>query len=56
MTTVSEIETAIAKLTPAEYRELLAWIESHHAMVAASDALFTMYDDEEAAHVDRVSR
>ena len=48
MTTVAEIETAIEKLPAAEYRELLEWIEERQAMIAASEAIFTMYDEEEA--------
>jgi len=48
MSTVIEIEAAIEKLPPADYRELLEWIQEHQAMVGASEALFTMYDEEEA--------
>ncbi|MCK9589514.1 MAG: hypothetical protein WC003_17440 [Terrimicrobiaceae bacterium] len=49
MSTVVEIESAIEKLPPADYRELLAWIEEHQAMAGASEALFAMYDEEEHA-------
>jgi len=35
MSTVTEIEAAIEKLPPADYRGLLAWIEEHQAMVGA---------------------
>jgi len=49
MSTVAEIEAAIEKLQPEEYRKLLAWIEEHQAMAGASEALFEMYDDEEQA-------
>ncbi|MGF1656072.1 MAG: hypothetical protein ACFCU3_03740 [Verrucomicrobiales bacterium] len=45
MSTVTEIEEAIEKLLPADYRELLAWIEAHHAMVVTAEALFSMYDE-----------
>lgn len=31
MTTVTEIEAAIAKLPPKELAELVAWIQEHHA-------------------------
>ncbi len=48
MSTVTEIEAAIEQLPPADYRELLAWIEEHQVMVAASEALFAVYDEEEA--------
>jgi hypothetical protein len=50
MSTVTEIEAAIEKLPPAEYSELLAWLEEHQAMVGASQALFAMYDEEEKPH------
>ena len=50
MSTVIEIEAAIEKLPPADYRELLSWIEEHQAMIGASEALFMMYDEEEQAH------
>ena len=56
MSTVAEIEAAIEKLRPADYRELLAWIEEHQAMVGASEALFAMYDDEEQAHAEGETR
>ena len=39
MSTVDEIESAIEKLPPEEYNELIAWIEEHQAMVGASQAL-----------------
>ena len=45
-----EIEAAIEKLPPADYRELLKWLEEHQAMIGASEALFAMYDEEEQAH------
>ena len=45
MSTVTEIATAIEKLPSADYRELLAWIEEHQAMVGASEALFAMYEE-----------
>jgi hypothetical protein len=56
MSTVSEIEAAIEKLPLADYRELLAWIEEHQALVGASEALFVMYDEEEAAHAEGQTR
>jgi len=48
MSTVTEIEAAIEKLPPEDYRELLTWIEEHQATVGASEALFAVYDEEEA--------
>ena len=56
MSTVTEIEAAIEKLPPADYRELLAWIEEHRAMFGASEALFAMYDEEEQAHAQGEAR
>jgi len=47
MSTVVEIEHAIEKLPPADYRELLTWIEEHQATVGASESLFAMYEEEE---------
>jgi hypothetical protein len=32
---------------PAEFGELLAWIEEYQAMAGASQALFAVYDEEE---------
>jgi hypothetical protein len=52
MSTVAEIEAAIEKLPPAEFSELLAWIEEYQAMVGASQALFAMYDEEEQGHAE----
>jgi len=52
MSTVAEIEAAIEKLPPAEFGELLSWIEEYQAMVGASQALFAMYDEEERSHAE----
>ncbi len=49
MSTVTEIESAIEKLSPAERRELAAWYEERQALLNASDSLFQSYDDEERA-------
>lgn len=56
MSTVSEIESAIEKLPPADYRVLLAWMEEHQAMVGASEALFAMYDEEEQGRAQGETR
>lgn len=56
MSKVTEIEAAIEKLPPADYRELLAWIEEHQAMVGASEALFAIYDEEEEANAEGQTR
>jgi hypothetical protein len=52
MSTVAEIEAAIEKLPPAEFSQLLAWIEEYQAMVGASQALFAIYDEEEQGHAE----
>jgi len=44
---VTEIETAIEKLSPQERRELAAWYEERQALLNAADALFQVYEDEE---------
>jgi len=56
MSTVAEIEAAIEKLPPAEFSELLAWIEERQALVGASQALFTLYDEEEKADAQGETR
>jgi len=56
MSTVIEIEAAIEKLAPADYRKLLVWIEEHQAMVGASESLFATYDEEEQADAKGQSR
>jgi hypothetical protein len=53
---LQEIEAAIEKLPPADYRQLLAWIEEHQAMLGASEALFATYDEEEKAHAQGQTR
>ena len=52
MSTVIEIESAIQKLSPVEYRELVAWMEEQQMFVGASEALFAMYDEEERDHAE----
>ena len=47
MSTVTEIETAIEKLTPQEQREWAAWFEERQARLNSSAALFGTYDAEE---------
>ena len=47
MSTVPEIESAIEKLAPNELAELLAWLDEYQAMIGGSEALFSMYDEEE---------
>ncbi len=55
MSTVAEIEAAIEKLTPAEARELMAWLAERHQLAASSEALFQIYDEEEATCRSRVA-
>jgi hypothetical protein len=52
MSTVAEIEAAIEQLPPTELNELLAWIEEYRAMVGASQALFSLYDEEEKTRAE----
>lgn len=47
MSTVTEIETAVEKLTPQELREFAAWFEERQALLNSSEALFRLYDEEE---------
>lgn len=57
MSTVAEIEAAIEKLPPTDFRELFRWMEEQHALLGASDALFALYDEEEeAAHAESPAR
>ena len=49
MTAVSEIESAIEKLSPAEVKELAAWLDEYQQMVNASAEIFSLYDQEEGA-------
>ncbi len=49
MTAVAEIESAIEKLSPAEVKELAAWLDEYQQMVRASAEIFSLYDQEEGA-------
>jgi hypothetical protein len=49
MTTIAEIESAIERLSPAEVKELAAWLEEHQQMINASAEIFSLYDQEEKA-------
>ena len=49
MTAISEIESAIERLSPAEVKELAAWLEEYQQMVNASSEIFSLYDQEEKA-------
>jgi predicted transcriptional regulator YdeE len=47
MSTVTEIETAIEKLPPQKVEELAAWLDEYRQTTHASDATFSLYDEEE---------
>ena len=47
MATVAEIETAIEKLPPQNVEELAAWLDEYRQTLHASDAVFSIYDEEE---------
>ena len=49
MTAIAEIESAIERLSPAEVKELAAWLEEYQQMVSASAEIFSLYDKEEEA-------
>jgi len=49
MTAVAEIESAIEKLSPAEVKELAAWLDEYQQMINASAEMFSLYDKEEKA-------
>ena len=49
MTAVAEIESAIERLSPAEVKELAAWLDEYQQMINASAEIFSMYDKEEEA-------
>lgn len=49
MSTVTEIESAVEKLTPQQLREFAAWFEERQALLNSSETLFRMYDEEERA-------
>jgi hypothetical protein len=56
MNTVVEIEAAIEKLPPPDLPKLPAWRDDYRAMVGASEALFGLYDAEEAQAEDETRR
>ena len=47
MSTVTEIETAIERLSPQKVEELAAWLDEYRQTTHASDATFSLYDEEE---------
>lgn len=49
VTGIAEIESAIERLSPAEVKELAAWLEEYQQMVNASAEIFSLYDQEEKA-------
>jgi hypothetical protein len=49
MTAIAEIESAIERLSPAEVKELAAWLDEYQQMINASAEIFSLYDQEEKA-------
>jgi hypothetical protein len=49
MSAIAEIESAIERLSPAEVKELAAWLGEYRQMVNASAEIFSLYDQEEKA-------
>jgi len=49
MTAIAEIESAIERLSPAEVKELAAWLDEYQQIINASAEIFSMYDQEEKA-------
>lgn len=47
MSTVAEIESAIARLPTTEMLEVAAWLDSHRAMLQASEETFLLLEREE---------
>ena len=47
MSSVVEIEKAIENLPTVEMLEVAEWLDARRAMVAASESVFQMLDDEE---------
>ena len=47
MSTVAEIESAIERLPGKDLRELLSWMDDYRAALGATEALFSMYDEED---------
>jgi hypothetical protein len=47
MSSVAEIESAIARLSRDEVAELAAWLEEYQQMINASAEVFSIYDKEE---------
>ena len=47
MSTVLEIEKAIESLSTAEMLEVGEWLDMQRGMIAASESIFQMLDDEE---------
>ena len=47
MSTVLEIEKAIESLSTAEMLEVGEWLDVQRGMIAASESIFQMLDDEE---------
>ena len=49
MSTVAEIESAIAKLPTEQMLSVAAWLDDYRAMIQASENTFAQFDVEEGA-------
>ena len=47
MSTLAEIKQAIAKLNSEQMRELAVWLDENQQLIASSENLFQIYDEEE---------
>jgi hypothetical protein len=56
MSTVAEIEDAIAKLPPAELDRLMAWLGDFKGLTGLADDLFVMMDEEEKSDAKNDAR
>lgn len=55
MASVAEIKQSIAALSATDARELATWLDEHLQLLASSEGLFQMYDEEETSCQSRVA-
>ena len=53
MTTITEIETAVSTLPPAQVDALASWLIEYQTMIHASAEIFAKYDAEEGDSADQ---
>jgi hypothetical protein len=53
MSTVLEIEKAIEALPTKQMLEVAEWLDTQRGMIAASESIFQMLDDEEGAEAGK---